>query len=290
LIYGSTHDQVKGWLFYGCPKGVKLAEMKNGSRQSGALEKQLRAWIEKRRPDLVVLDPYVKVHALEENDNGAMDFVCDLLATLAIEYDIAIDAPHHTRKGQLTPGDADSGRGGSAVRDAGRLVYTLTNMSEDEAKAFGVNPEDRAAYVRLDKAKVNLAPPARIAEWFKLVGVRLDNGNDEYPNGDEVQTVVPWNPPKVWEGLSSTILNAALTEIDNGMPNGQRYTDAGGGKGTRAAWRVVHKHCPDRTEGQCREIVRTWRRNGVLYEEEYDDPIDRRKRNGLRLDTTKRPS
>src|SRR6516162_3802251 len=26
------------------------------------------------------------------------------------------------------------------------------------------NPEDRAAYVRLDKAKVNLAPPARIAE------------------------------------------------------------------------------------------------------------------------------
>jgi hypothetical protein len=106
--------------------------------------------------------------------------------------------------------------------------------------------------------------------------VRLDNGNDEYPNGDEVQTVVPWNPPKVWEGLSSTILNSALTEIDNGMPNGQRYTDAGGGKGTHAAWRVVHKHCPDRTEGQYREIVRTWRRNGVLYEEEYDDPIDRR--------------
>ena len=86
------------------PRGIKLAEMRGGSRQIGMLEKSLRAAIERRRPDLVVLDPYVKLHALEENDNGAMDFVCDLLATLAIEYDIAIDAPHHTKKGQLTPG------------------------------------------------------------------------------------------------------------------------------------------------------------------------------------------
>jgi hypothetical protein len=26
-----------------------------------------------------MLDPFIKLHALEENDNGAMDFVCDLL-------------------------------------------------------------------------------------------------------------------------------------------------------------------------------------------------------------------
>jgi hypothetical protein len=174
-------DEVKGWLFYACPKGIKLAEMKNGSRHIGLLEKQLRASIERFRADLVVLDPFVKLHALEENDNGAMDFVCDLLVTLAIEYDIAVDAPHHTRKGQLTPGDPDAGRGGSAARDAGRLIYTLTAMNEDEAKTFGINPEERTAYVRLDKAKVNLAPPARTAEWFKLVGVPLDNATDEYP-------------------------------------------------------------------------------------------------------------
>ena len=86
------------------------------------------------------------------------------------------------------------------------------------------------------------------------------------------------------------MLNAALTEIDNGMSNGQRYTDKGGGRGPRAAWRVVQKHCADRTEGQCREIIRTWITNGVLYEAEYDDPIERKPRKGYRLDTTKRPS
>jgi AAA domain len=290
LEYGISRDQVKGWLFYACPKGVKLAEITNGSRQAGVLEKQLRAWIKKHRPDLLMLDPFVKLHALEENDNAAMDFVCDLLVTLAIEYDIAVDAPHHTKKGQLAPGDPDAGRGGSAARDAGRLIYTLTAMSEEEAKQFGINPEDRATYVRLDKAKVNLAPPARVAEWFKLVGVQLDNGNDEYPSGDEVQTVAPWTPPKLWEGLATETLNAVLSEIDDGMPNGQRYTDAGGGKGDRAAWKVVQKHCPNRSESQCREIIKTWVKNGVLYAVEYDDPVDRKKRSGYRLDTTKRPS
>ena len=75
LHYDISLDDVKGWLFYATPKGMKLAEMRGGSREIGQLEKSLRAAIERRRPDLVVLDPYVKLHALEENDNGAMDFV-----------------------------------------------------------------------------------------------------------------------------------------------------------------------------------------------------------------------
>jgi RecA-family ATPase len=145
LHHGIKTTEVKDWLFYSTPKGIKLAEMRNGSRQLGLLEKQLR--------HAIGLDPFVKLHALEENDNSAMDFVCDVLTTLAMEYDIAVDAPHHTRKGQMIPGDAEAGRGAGAAKDAGRLVYTLTTMSEDEAKQLGINPEDRATYVRLDKAK-----------------------------------------------------------------------------------------------------------------------------------------
>jgi hypothetical protein len=247
LHHNVSLNEVKGWLFYATPKGLKLAEMQGGSRQIGMLEKCLRASIERRKPDLVGLDPFVKLHALEENDNGAMDFVADLLVQLGIEYDIGVDAPHHTKKGQLTPGDADSGRGASAIRDAGRLMHTLTVMDEAEAKAFGISPEQRHAYIRLDKGKVNLVPPARTATWFKLVGVPIGNGNDEYPNGDEVQTVEPWTPPKTWDGLSSAALNAALTAIDAGMENGQRYSDAGPAR-ERAAWRVVERHCPDRNE------------------------------------------
>jgi hypothetical protein len=288
IYHGIDPDDLKGWLFYATPKGVKLAEMKDRSRQIGVLEKQLRQAIEQYQPDLVTLDPFVKLHALEENDNGAMDFVADLLVQLAIEFDIAVDSPHHTKKGQLAAGDADAGRGASSARDAGRLIYTLTRMTEQEAKAFGVKLEERNLYVRIDSAKVNLSPPSGDATWFKLVGVKLGNGNADYPNGDEVQTVVPWQPPKTWDGLSNAQLNAALTDIEAGLPNGQRYSDAGPAT-DRAAWRVVQRHCPDRTEPQCREIVKTWVRSGVLFNKSYDDPVDRKTRQGLYVDAAKRP-
>ena len=93
--------ELKGWFYFAAPKGIKLAEMHKGTRQIGRLENALRDAIARRRPDIIGLDPFVKLHALEENDNGAMDFVCDLLTRLAIEHDIAVDAPHHTKKGAL---------------------------------------------------------------------------------------------------------------------------------------------------------------------------------------------
>jgi hypothetical protein len=280
--------ELKGWLFYAVPRGMKLAEMQNGSRQIGMLEKWLRKKIAEMKPDIIGLDPFVKLHALEENDNGQMDFVCDLLTQLAMEFDIAVDVPHHTRKGTVTPGDAETGRGASGVKDAGRLVCTLTVMSPEEAETFGIKEEQRPAYVRLDPAKVNIMPKAQHATWFRLVGVPLRNGTDEYPNGDEVQTVEPWAPPDTWANLSVAALNKALDEIDKGMPNGQRYSSAGSAK-ERAAWRVAQNHCPDKTEPQCRKIIKTWLLNGVLYEEEYDDPIHRKPRMGLRVNSAKRP-
>jgi RecA-family ATPase len=114
MHHGVDRSELKGWFFYAVPKGIKLAELKNGAAERGGLEKQLRAKIRKLKPDIVSLDPFVKTHRLEENTSGAMDFVCDLLATLAEEFDIAVDAPHHTRKGIAAPSDADMGRSSSS--------------------------------------------------------------------------------------------------------------------------------------------------------------------------------
>jgi hypothetical protein len=283
------HDDIKGWFFCATPKGLKFAEMQKGTRRVGQLEEMVRAAIERRKPDILGLDPFIKTHGLEENDNAAMDYVADLLAQLAIEYDIAVDTPHHSKKGQQTPGDADAGRGASSARDAFRIVHTLTVMSEDEAKMFDISEVDRRAYIRLDPAKVNIVPSALKATWFKLVGVPLRNGTQEYPDGDVVQTVEPWSPPDTWANLSAVALNAALTEIDAGLPNGQRFSSAGAAK-DRAAWPVVQKHCPDKSETQCRQIVNTWVKTGLLRNEDYDDPVDRKTAKGLHVDNTRRPT
>ena len=162
-------------------------------------------------------------------------------------------------------------------------------MTEAEAQTFGIEISQRKLFVRLDKAKVNIEPPAEKASWFKLVGVQLGNATEIYPNGDSVQTVEPWMPPELWADISTVTLNAALTEIDAGLPNGQRYSDAGAAR-DRAAWAVVQKHCPNKSDAQCREIIQTWVKNGVLYKDVYDDPVERKTRKGLRLDTSKRPA
>jgi hypothetical protein len=293
--YNIDRAELDGWLFCASPKLIKLAEMKNRARTIGPLEQQIRDAIVRRKPDIVSLDPFIKTHSLEENDNVDMDFVCDLLARMAIEFNIAVDSPHHVHKGTVIPGDADSGRGASGIRDAGRLVYTLAVMSEEEARGFSIDPDIRHSYIRLDPAKVNIAARSNKATWFHIVGVPIGNDTPEYPAGDTIQVVEPWSPPDPWAGTSSQVLNAILDDIerglidDKGKPNGRRYSNAPSAI-DRAVWPVVQKHYPQKPEGQCREIVHAWLTSGTLYPDEYHDPTDRKPRKGLFVNNLKRPS
>jgi hypothetical protein len=287
LNFKIARSDLKGWLFCACPKRKKLAVNNNKNRTAGPLEREIRAAVERRKPDLVALDPFVKTHALTENEAGDMDFVCDLLASMASEFNIAVDSPHHVHKGTITPGDADAGRGSSGIKDAGRLIYTLVPMSEAEANMFGVSLEQRRRYIRLDSSKVNIIPPSSAATWFQLIGEPIGNGTPEYPSGDTVQVAVPWTPPNVWAGTSIATINIILTEIDRGLDNGQRYS-AGNAK-DRHAWHVVQRHYSDKTESQCREIIKKWVATGLLKIEDYEDPEQRKTRKGLRVDNTKRP-
>lgn len=286
--YGITPADVRGWLFLAAPKGLRLAEMKEGAPAAGALEKLLRNAVAARKIDVVSLDPFIKSHGMPENDNNAIDYVCVLLSKLAIEYDCAIDLPHHTRKGIAGAGDADRGRGASSMKDAARLVYTLTPMSLEEAKQFALNEADRRSLIRLDSGKVNIAPPSREATWFRLIGVPLDNGGGIYPAGDNVQTVEPWQPPNTWAGLDHPLLNRILDVIEAGLPNGSRFSPAPKAD-DRAAWRVVVEQAPDKTEKQAREIIKTWVKSGTLYTEDYEDLGQRKTRAGLRVNAAKRP-
>jgi hypothetical protein len=66
-------------------------------------------------------------------------------------------------------------------------------MTSAEAETFGVSEAD-CPLIRMDTAKLNIAPPAETAKWFRRVGRNLGNGNDAYRNVDEAQTGEPWTP------------------------------------------------------------------------------------------------
>jgi AAA domain len=291
LHHNITFEEVKGWLFLATPAGMgwKIAQLADGKAVAGELGPELEKVIRRRQIDLVVLDPFLKAHACEENANGQIDLVVGILAQIASACNCAIDAPHHVAKGASDPGNADRGRGASAFKDAARLVYTLATMTSDEAETFGIGEAERRLLIRVDSAKVNLVPAAAQATWFRLIGVPLNNGNEEYPHGDEVQTVEPWTPPAVWDGLSHQLLNEILTAIDKGLPDERRYSDHGAAR-DRAAWNVVVQYAPNKTPDQARQIIKTWVKNGVLLVEDYDDPARREPAKGLKVDNAKRPS
>jgi len=292
LRHGIERDDLKGWLFLAAPGkagGKIMTTDQHGRPVAGELAAKLENTIKARRIDVVSLDPFVKAHSVEENSNSLIDEVVQVLSDLAGQFDIAVDVPHHAAKGPADPGNPNRGRGASSMKDAGRLVYTLTTMSPEEAQALGLSEADRRSLIRMDSAKVNIAPPTVEANWFRIVGVDIGNGTDLYPNGDRVQTVEPWSPPDTFEGMSTVLLNEILSEIDAGTPDGNRYTDAPNAF-DRAAWRVIVKHCLDKSEAAARKIIKCWTSSGLLVRKSYENPVTRKTVSGFWIDPAKRPS
>ena len=291
MLYHNIDDtELKGWLFLASigQQNWKLVRQRDGSAEVAELRDRLVNTIRRRQIDIVSLDPFVKIHAVEENSNDAIDCVVSVLASIADEYNCAVDAPHHTSKGPANPGNADRGRGASAFKDGGRLVYTLAPMAAEEAELFNVPDADRRLIIRVDSAKVNIARPAADARWFKLVGVPLSNGTALYPNGDEVQTVEPWEPPDFWRAITPSVANQILDQIEAGFDGGRRYSPAPQAK-ERAAWPLVQKAVPGLTEKQAKAIIASWLKSGLLESRKYHDLQSYKDESGLFVSPGKRP-
>lgn len=286
-----TAEQIAGRLFLAAPfgSGLKLAILNGKDAVIGELGGQLEAQIVAHKIDLVILDPFVKSHGVEENSNSQIDFVATILSSIAQRHRCAIDAPHHIAKGlQADPGNADRGRGAGAFKDAARITYTLSTMTPEEAKQFNITEKDRKLLVRLDSGKINLAPPPDETAWFKLVSVNLGNATTAYPHGDQVQTVEPWSPPDAWEGASNLVLNQILDAIDRGNGKGDLYSHHNAAK-ERFVIPLVCEFLPGKSEEQAKKIITTWIKTGLLYYDEFTNS-QRHQAKGLRVNATKRPS
>jgi AAA domain/Toprim-like len=292
LHFGIQRSELKGWLYLASLRasdGKLMVLDEHGRPVAGPLAAKLAHTVESRKIDIVSIDPFIKSHSVEENGNSVIDVVMQMLANMADQFDIAIDVPHHAAKGPADPGNANRGRGASSMKDGARLVYTLTPMSPEEGQAFGLAEEARRLLIRMDSAKVNITPPMAEAKWFRLVGVDIGNASELYPHGDQVQTVEPWTPPDAFAGMGNLTLNLILNDIEAGMPDGNRYSDAPKVV-DRAAWRVIVKHCPDKDEAAARQIIKAWTKSGLLVGKECENPVTRKTVKGLFVDNQKRPS
>jgi AAA domain len=227
---------------------------------------------------LVGLDPLIKAHAVDENDNMAMDHVVSLVAQMAVDYNIAGDLTHHTHKGLIKPGHAENSRGATSIKDAPRLIYQANPMSDDERKQFPELKDDiEREFIRIDSAKVNLVKRTRKASWFELTDVALGNATEKYPSGDHIQVIRSFQPVALGSFVNDQVAESILEKIGNGLidattgqPTGGRYSKAAAAK-DRAAWLVVKQFCPALEEKACRAWIDEQVENGKLEERAYTD-------------------
>ena len=279
------HDAIGGRLAIIGPSrvGTLLQTARDGSLLVNTpVMDRLDAFVQQFRPDVLILDPFVELHGAEENDNTAVRAVMARFRAMAVEYGMAVVILHHARKGIGTPGDPDSLRGASSIVGAARVALTLNVMTEEEAAAFAIQADDRRDYFRLDGAKNNYAPIEE-AEWFERLEQTL-------LNGDGVAVAWPWKPKSVLAQHSSQDLNAALDRIHDGVGYGVLFTPTRRGQSTDRWAGNVFVEMLGMTEEQAALLVSVWLKNGVLVRTTYRDPVQRKDREGVTVDHSKRPT
>jgi len=278
-------DDLLDCFYLATPMGMKIGELSPDNPREvmpGELERWLRHVIAEKRIDLVVIDPFVKIHTVDENDNGLVDQVLVILARLAINSNCAIDLLHHQPKGLGRPGDANRARGASALRDGIRVLDTLTPMDEKEGPKLGLSESETRRLMRIDSAKTNLMPPPQNARWYRFVDVALRNRTPQYPDGDRIQTCEVWAPPGVnASGITAEAIERIFDQLQAGPTPGRHYTRAGNAKEERQAWRMMKVYWPTLTKPQAEGLLKNWLKDGCLSETEYHDPKTRHKAKGL---------
>jgi hypothetical protein len=132
---------------------------------------------------LFVVDPFVETHEVNENSNEQIKMVAAMFREVARATNCGVLLVHHTAKPPQGASDGHAGnmntaRGASALVGIARVVQTLFGMSEKDAQRYGIPPEQRHLYLRLDDAKANLGPTNPNASWFRRVSVEIANGDE----------------------------------------------------------------------------------------------------------------
>jgi hypothetical protein len=128
---------------------------------------------------LFAVDPMVSIHYANENDNGAMNKVMDILLTIAAEGDCSVMVVHHTAKpgaNVVQAGNQNISRGAISMPGASRLLLTVTQMTEDDAKFLmgeGYDENMRKHCIRIDTGKANMLEPGDDTVFLEKVSISL---------------------------------------------------------------------------------------------------------------------
>ena len=222
----------------------------------------MTAEVMERKIDVLIIDPFVSSHQVNENDNVAIDLVAkQYWAVLAQRCNCAVELVHHTRKLGGEEGSSESARGASALLSAARSGRVLNRMTADDRERAGISGADTSVYFALVRDKANLAPPGK-REWRRVVSVEL-------ANGDSVGVVEKWDWPDDFEGISTADLQAVQRAIE-AAPKPLRYSE----QATPWVGDVIAEVLRFDLQNDRKRIKRmlaTWLKSGALVKQDMKD-------------------
>jgi hypothetical protein len=261
--YFLGRDDIGDRLFVSCGREQPLVIAETPPRSSAVIchpiVDSLVAQLIEHRIDVLIVDPFVSCHKVEENDNNAIDMVAKEWGRVAELANCAVELVHHTRKGEQEI-TTESARGAKALTDACRFVRVVNRMSEDEAKKVGV--DNHRVYFRTYNDKANLAPPADKSDWFKLTSVDLGNGPLPGAGGDSVGVVTTWEWPDPLAGVTGRDFDKVAAVIRSGKWRADVQAKLWVGHAVAQAMRLDLDKKADKAKAK--GLIEIWLKSGAL--------------------------
>lgn len=222
LHYGLSPEDIEGQLFLDSGREQELIVMKEDKKTgvtiNAPIVKAVVANIERNGIDVMVVDPFVSTHGVNENDNGAIDKVAKLWAQIADHTNCAVDVVHHLRKVSDREATVEDARGAVSLIGAARSVRVLNRMSEEQEAKAGIESGTRTGYFSITYGKSNLTPLSHRLDWRKLESVALGNGRGLTKPQDHAPVVTEWTWPSA-EEMASEVAPEHMQQIISRIRN-----------------------------------------------------------------------
>jgi hypothetical protein len=272
LHHGIAPDDLAGGLFVdsgmeGAGLCTAVDTPADGFKLLEPVYGALTAELTRRGIDVLIVDPFVSSHTVDENSNVKIDAVAKAWARVAKAANCCIILAHHASKAGSAEVTVMSARGAVALTSAARCTLTLNRLSNDEAERLGISDDDRRRIIGVTDDKHNRAP-AEKADWVQLMGIDLGNGNGDQPS-DSIAVAVPFTLPDAFDGVTAGDLYRVQSAIAAGEWRKDPQASAWAGKAVADVLGLDAEAKGDKA--RIKSMLRTWIANKALCAERRPD-------------------
>jgi len=282
--YKLKPEDIEGRLYLDTGREQELIVMhedkKTGLKVNEPVVEAVVEQIERLGIDVMIVDPFVSTHRVNENDNGAIDKVAKLWAQIADYTNCAVDVVHHLRKLADREATVEDARGAVSLIGAARSVRVLNRMTEEQATRAGMEKDDRFSYFWIHHGKVNLTKMDNTEHWRKMESVSLGNGTgagfrSEPPDTAGVVTEWKWpSKDELARAVPDDAKSIVLVKLANQNYRLDAQSDDWAGyviaESMGTPLDVAKALTPEKRK--IKSVLESWIGNGILAVVPEDDP------------------